>query len=252
MADDDVTDLTEGEEEAGSAGGGKQKKEKAPKAPKEPKESKEKEPKEKGEKKGGAVGVILIMIIVLIILIGGFGAAMYFNVFDARTIVGETVNEPLLRLVIWLDPGFSSVDARLRDERDTQERRFAERELDIEARDLEVKEREAEINARQEQLDNRERNLNSREAQIIQMYERAIPIHRRENMSDQELEDMVSLSRTYTQMSPVNAAVILVEIYDQRDVAAILYFMGERPRGAIMAALHPAYAAEITEILLYS
>jgi len=94
--------------------------------------------------------------------------------------------------------------------------------------------------------------LDSREAQIIAMYERTVPLHRREPMTEEEIDDMVSLSRTFTQMSPEDAAAILVQLYDPRDVAAILYFMSERNAGAILATMSERYAAEITEILLYS
>jgi len=260
LADDDITDLTEDEESSGSAGKENQKKQKAPKAPKEPKEPKEKKGKDKkdsketgedAEKKGGAGGIIIIMILVLVILIGGFGAAMYFNVLGARSIVANAVNDPLIKLVIWLDPGFSSIDDRMRAESASRDKRHAEKEAELEERDEEVTLREDSINSREAQLDRRERELDSREAQIIAMYERTVPIYRRD-MTEQEQEDMESLSRTYSQMSPSDAAERLARLYDPRDVAAILYFMMERPRAAILAAMNPTYAAEITEILLYS
>jgi len=257
VADDDITDLTEGEESSGPAGKGKQKAQKAPKTPKEPKENKgkdKKESKESGEeadKKGGAAGIIIIMILVLTILICGFGAAMYFNVLGARSIVAGAVNDPLIRLVIWLDPVFSSVDDKMRAEAASQAKRHAEKDAELESRDEEVTIREEGINSREAQLDRREKELDSREAQIIAMYERTVPLYRRD-MTEQEQEDMESLSRTYSQMSPSDAAARLVRLYDPRDVAAILYFMAERPRAAILAAMDPAYAAEITEILLYS
>jgi len=84
------------------------------------------------------------------------------------------------------------------------------------------------------------------------MYERTVPLYRRPDITDQELEDMISLSRTFTQMSPETAAVILVQLYDPRDVASLLYYMGERNAAAILAVMDISYAAEITEILLYS
>ena len=83
------------------------------------------------------------------------------------------------------------------------------------------------------------------------MYERTVPLYRRE-MTEEELEDMMSISTLYTQMAPEAAAARLVRLYDPRDVAAILYFMGERNAAAIMSVMTVEYAAEITEILLYS
>ena len=250
MAEEEITDLTGGEgEETGAKG--KQKKEKAPKEPKEPKGKKEKIPKEKGEKKGGAGGVILIMLLVLVLLIGGFAAAVYFNVFDARVIVADAINEPLTRLIIWLDPGFSAVDQQMRDEAEARETRIVELETDLEGRIAETEARENELYSREQQLDRRAAELNSREQQIISMYERTIPLYRRDDRTEQELEDMLSLSRTYSNMSPEAAAEIMIKLHDPRDVAAILYYMTERNAAALLAAFSPEYAAEITEILLY-
>ena len=247
MADEEITDLTVDEEEEPGAKG-KQKKEKAPKGPKG---KKEKIPKEKGEKKGGAGGVILIMLLVLILLIGGFAAAIYFDVFDARSIVADAINEPLTRLIIWLDPGFSTVDQQMRDEADARERRISELETDLEERIKAAEEHENALFSREQQLDKRASDLNSREQQIIQMYERTIPLNRRDDRTDQELEDMLSLSRTYSNMSPETAAEIMIKLHDPKDVAAILYYMSERNAASILAEFRPEYAAEITEILLY-
>jgi len=252
MADVETTDLTE---EEGAAGGtadkGKQKASKAEKAPKEKKPKGKKEKGEKGEKGGGAGSIILIMILVLVILIGGFSAALFFDVFSAREIMADVITEPLLDVIIWLDPGFSSIRQRLVTEEETQERRLDERKEELDRREEEIELLENAFGTLEEQLERRAFDLDRREEQIIAMYERTIPIYRRE-MTEQETEDMNSLSRTYTQMAPETAASILVELYDPRDVAAILYFMGERNAGSILAAMDVNYAANITEILLYN
>ena len=251
MADEEVTDLTDGEgSDSGAADKGKKKGAKAPKEPKEPKEKKEKKPKGPKEK-GGAGGIIIIMILVLLILIGGFAAALYFDVFDTRVIIADIITDPLLDIIIWLDPGYSSINQRLLTERELQERRFEERAEDLDNREAEVKQLEDILTSREQQLDRRAFDLDRREEQIIAMYERTVPIHRRD-MTDEELDDMLSLSRTFTQMSPETAAQILVELYDPRDVAALLYYMGERNAASILAVMNVDYAAEITEILLYS
>jgi len=249
VADEEVTDLTE-DGEAASKGKKKQKKVKEPTAENAPKEKKK--PKEKGKKKGGGGGggVVVIMILVLLILVGGFGAAMYFDVLGTRSVVAEFVNDPLIRVVIWLDPAFSTVDRQMRVDAEVRERRIEELENDAKERNEESLLREDILNTREQQLDRREQELNNREQQIIAMYERTIPIYRRD-MTEEELEDMMSLARTYTQMSPEDAASIMARLYDPRDVAGILYFMAERNKGSILAAFAPEYAAQVTEILLY-
>jgi len=249
VAEEEVTDLTEDGEGADDKGKKKGKKEpKEPKAPKEKKEKGNKGPKEKG----GAGGIIIIMILVLLILIGGFAAALYFDIFDARVIIAEVITEPLLDIIIWLDPGYSSINQRLAAEGEAQERRFEERTESLDKREEEIKMREEILNSRELQIERRTFDLDRREEQIIAMYERTIPIYRRDDRTEQEIEDMISISRTFTQMSPDTAALILVRLYDPRDVAAILYYMGERNSASILAAMDPGYAADITEILLYS
>ena len=263
MADEEVTDLTE---EEGSAAPEKGKKApKAPKASKAPKEpadgadakepkdkkgKKEKTPKVKGEK-SGAGGIIFIMVLILIILIGGFGAALYFDVFDSRTIIAEVVTEPLLEVVIWLDPSYNTIRQRLRAEEEASIKRFADRMDELARREEEVEMLENAVGTRELFVERRIHDLDRREEQILAMYERTMPLWRRD-MTEEELADMESISRIYTNMSPEDAANRLVQLYDPRDVAAILYFMGERNSAAILSQMDVRYAANITEILLYS
>jgi len=251
---DETTDLTEDEESSAPAKGKKQK------APKAPKEKKEKVPREKKERKkkgdgddekGGAGGIIIIMLLVLAILIGGFTAALIFDVFSAREIMADVITEPLLDVIIWLDPGFSSIRSRLAVEEETQIKRMEERREEMERLEEELELREAALLAREQAIERRGFDLDRREEQIIAMYERTIPLYRRD-MTEQELEDMLQISRIYTQLSPEAAAERLVRLYDPRDVAAILYFMGERNSASILAQMDIGYAAEITEILLYN
>ena len=259
MSDGNTTDLTEDGEQA-AAGKGKKaaKPPKEPKEPKEPKAEKEskqkktKDPKDQIGKGGGAGGIILIMLLVLIILISGFAAALYFDVFSAREIIGDVLTDPLINIIVWLDPGFSTINARLEAERITLERRYQERNEELDERENQIMLLEGILDTREVILDRRANDLDRREEQIIAMYERTIPLHRRDPMSEQDLDDMRSLSRTYTQMSPDAAAERLIRLYDPRDVAAILYFMAERSAAAILSAMDPGYAANITEILLYT
>jgi flagellar motility protein MotE (MotC chaperone) len=247
---EEVSDLTDEEEgQSDKKGKGKQKKEKEPKPPKE---KKQKIPGIKGEKKGGgAGGIIIVMILLLVLLIGGFAAAVYFDVFRARLLVADVVREPLIDLIIWLDPEFSAIDEQIRAEGDARERRLEEREENFEQREANLRQREGILDTREQQLNRRTVELDNREEQILAMYERTVPLYRRENRTEQDIEDMMSLGRTYSQMSPADAAAIMVEIHDPRDVAAILYYMSERNAAAILSAFHPEFAADITEILLY-
>jgi flagellar motility protein MotE (MotC chaperone) len=251
MADEEVTDLTEGEADAG------QKKGKAPKAPKVttpqgevPEKGKGAKGKGKGKKGGGGGSLVIIMIVILLLTVGSFGFAVYTDFMNARAFLADVFSEPLIDAIIWLDPRFSTVNDQMQSDADAREEKLDEREAAIDEREAAVELRESVVTTREQQNERRTQELNTREDEITAMYERTIPLYRRE-MSQAETDEMLSIARTFTQMSPDEAAAIMVEIYDERDVAAILFFMAERNRGAILAAFEPAYAAHITEILLY-
>jgi len=251
VADDDVTDLTDDGAGAPPASKSTPKKAPAPKAPKAPSGKSEKASKEKDDKKSGTGGIILIMILILILLIGGFAATLFLDLFNSRQIVGNVVNDPLIGVIVWLDPKFSTIEEQLEADNEAQETLHAQRSADLDAREENIELIESELQMREQLLDRRAMELDGREIQIIAMYERTIPLHRRE-MTEEEHGDMLALSRTYSQMSPADAARILVQLYDPRDVAAILYYMNERNAGSILTEMDARYAAEITEILLYS
>ena len=221
-----------------------------PKGKKGKKEKKEKLPKAEGEK-SGAGGIILIMLLVLVILIGGFSATLYFDMFSSRTIIANVLTEPLLDVVIWLDPGFSSVRQRMITEEEEFDQRMIAQAEDFDRREADMALREENLTVREELVERQTIDLDRREEQVLAMYERTIPLHRRE-MTEEEMEDMLQISTLYTQMSPEDAALRLVQLHDRRDVAGILYFMSERNAAAILAVMEARYAADITEILLYS
>ena len=234
---DDFKDLTEEDQPVDA---GKQKKAKAPKAAKAPKQSKaqaedeaasKKEKKEKKGKKGKGKKIKLLLILLLIIIIGAFIFVEFIR--PSMSILG--VREFLFQSVARLDPDNVSIEER------TEE--LNERETAIDAR-------EGAAALRETQLDTRRAQLDAREAEIRERERRLIPVYRR-NMTTQELEDMQSLSNRYAMMSPERAAEILTELHNAPDIAAILYFMGDRGAAAVLAAFETEIAAEITTILLY-
>lgn len=252
MAEEDVTDLTEGEEPEDSKGkkGKRKKKEKAPKEPKKSKLNGDKEQKVKGKGKGGTLGVIILMVLVVLLLVGGFGAALFFDVLEARQVVADVINDSLIDLVIWLDPGFSSVEARMRADAEAMAQHSAAREEELNEREEELLAREAIFDTLEAQVSRRETDLANREARMQVVLDRSTPLFRRQ-MTEAELEEMLSLSNTYSQMAPEVAARIMTELHDPRDAAGILHFMNERNRAAIMAVMDERFAAHVTEILLY-
>ncbi|MDR2590960.1 MAG: hypothetical protein LBC71_08270 [Oscillospiraceae bacterium] len=251
MADEEVTDLTEGAADA------EQKKVKPQKAPKVttpqgevPDKGKGAKGKGKGKKGGGGGSIVIIMIVILLLTVGSFGFAVYTDFMSARAFLADVFSEHLIDAIIWLDPRFSTINDQMQKEADAREEKLNEREADIAEQEIEIEQRESVLSTREQQNERRTIELNNREDELTEMYERITPLYRRDN-SQEAIDEMMSISRTFTQMSPEEAAAILIEVYDDTDVAAILFFMAERNRAAILASFEPEYAAHITEILLY-
>ncbi|MCL2046245.1 MAG: hypothetical protein FWG88_07650 [Oscillospiraceae bacterium] len=183
------------------------------------------------KKRGGKLKVILIILLVL--LVGGFVAEeVYFNWLGTR--------DMLIDAVLLLDPNVR-----------TRGYRLDAREAELKEKEEAFAEKERIISNRELQADRRATELDRRQADLAEREERATPLYRR-RMSEQDLSDMVSLSRSYSQMTPESAAAILVELDKAEDVAAILFYMSERNAAAILAVMEPEFAAHITSILLYN
>ena len=206
--------------------------------------------KEAAGKKRSGVKFVLIFLLVLIVLIACFAVAVTLNLFGTRDIVGGTLSQPLIRAVAWLDPEFTEVEAAIREagdkrevELDTREADMDERESELDTRDEALIQRERQLDRRAAALDRREQNINHAETAT------SIPPFQRQ-LTDEEIEGFVSLSRSYSKMPPESAAAIIAEIYTLEDAATIIYYMAERSAGPVLAAMDPELAARITEVLL--
>ena len=258
---EEATDLTEGEEPGGKEKRikrpAKEKKEPEPREPQAPpakdekpgKKGKGDKGKKGGKKKGSKVWVILIIILVLLVLIAAFCAAVYFNLFGFGDIILEPVGEWLFGIMVWIDPEFSSVDKELSARGDERNAALDEREHGLDTREAELAAREEAANTREKQNDRRATALDRREDLLNIREDTDTPLFRRD-LTEQELADVASLSRTYAQMSPETAAEILAGLYEPMDIASILYFMAERNAATILAAMEVEMAVIITDILL--
>ena len=248
---EDITDLTEDEDEESQGKGKKkpkkEKKEKEPKPPKEKKEKPEKKPKD-GKKSSGMWMIVLILILIVVLAIAIVVLSLFFDLFGARNLANDILAEPLMSTIVWLDPEFSSIEEGLTVAAEEREKALDDREAELDTREEELEARKAEANELETRLERRSVALDRREQQL-NVFENALPVFRRE-MTEQEINNMTSLSRTYAQMSPEAAAGILAELPEPNHVASILYFMSERNAASILAAMDVEYAAQLTEILL--
>jgi len=269
---DDFADLTEEPEEAGK---GKQKKKKEKPDKKAGKKDKKAGGKEKksglpliGKKKGEkpaadaepkkkGIKLKLILIIVPVVLVAACVALLIFNLFGARDILNGLVGNPIIKAVVWLDPEFSSIDRELRKMSDDRSAALDKREYGLDDRDAaldkrasELDNRGAELNEWGIQLDKRETAVSKREESVKEAETASGTSAIRRVLTEQELADYRSLSRSYANMDPDAAAKILAQMKDLNDAAAILFYMSERGAAAVLAAMDAQLAARLTEILL--
>ena len=175
----------------------------------------------------GPIGIVLIILIPLI-LVGGFAyAVIQFNFMELR---GRFID-----LVNTLDPAHAILDQRADN---------------LAAWDSDLNARENALVSRDAQLDSREARLYRDTQELIARENRLRPLHRLP-MSEQDYEDLLALSRIYTQMEAETAAGILLELHSINDVASILYHMRERNAASILAVMEPSTAARITDILMH-
>jgi len=207
-----------------------------PEARKKRKERKPRKAREHRRRRPG-LGLILIFILIPILLLsGGFVFAVVRFDFPPN-VRGWTID-----LINTLDPAHADLAG--------QRNRLAERELLAEMRHEDLDLWEAELWARRAELDNRENQLFVFQDEVIARENRLRPIFR-QPMSAQDIEDLQSLSETYSQMAPEAAAAILAAMGDLQSAAAILHTMEERNAAAILAEMAPQLAANITQIILH-
>jgi len=203
------------------------------------------------KKKGGFIALIIVGV--FIILIGAFVTLMILNVFSLRDIVGGVLKDPLIDVVVWFDPEFSSIEKSIRKAGDEREAALNERERGIAGREAELAGLEGSLNDRETQLDRRSDALDRREQNISQSENTTsgVPVYQRV-LTEQEITEMRSLSRSFSSMTAESAAAVLAELYSLEDAATILYYMTERNAGLILQAMDVELAARITEQLLGS
>ena len=256
-------------DDAEDAGGGKkrrrEKPDKAESADKQEKPGKaakagRQAAKAAGEKSGNHLLLKIIIIAAVVVLVGGF---VFEEILFNKLGVRDWTRDAFINASIWLDPDTATVQR-------TQRRRSEEldmREADLEARDerrrSELDDRRKELDERKAGLDEREDSLtkmetaleqrsdslDKREQEMTSLEISKIPIFRRA-LSDQELADIEALSGTFAAMTPESAADILVRMYDPGNVAVIIYYMSQKNAAAILSVMDPAYAANLTQMLL--
>ena len=191
------------------------------------------------KKKRGLLKVLFIVVPILLCAGFVFGL-IHFNWFGARDILIDSVNR--------LDPAH-----------EYNRRDYYTRRAELDAMRAMWEEEYFEDNyrlfaweqallIRESDLDFREQGLAEEELRLMDWEARRTPIYRRDQNS-LEFEEMRLLGAMYAAMSP-EAAAARLSVLETTHAAAILMFMSQRNAGAILAAIEPPVAADITRILL--
>ena len=213
----------------------------------------------KGKKEKGILFKVLIIVIPVLLVAAFVFEEVSYNKLGLR----EKAGDLLTNAVIWLDPQHDSARRTLRlrkEELDKREADLAAREdrqlADYEARLSALGERKAALDEREDELDivdakieQRTSALDKREQDLNDLTLDRTPIYKR-TLTDQEITDLKNLSSTFAAMTPDSAAEILVRMYDPGDVAVIIYYMSSKSAAAVMSAMDPAYAANLTQMLI--
>ena len=202
----------------------------------------------KAQKQRGKLKIIIILVFVLLLALF-VAEEVFFNFLGTRDVVINTVMK--------LDPEVRSRGAALNvraKELDSRERSLDERETALLAEEDAlakwVEEWKKALESKEAQLDRRSAQLDKREKEVTDRELRATPVFRRQ-LTEEERQELESLSRSYSQIPPETAAEIFEKFQHKEDVAAIMYYMIERNAAAILAVMEPEFAAEITAILMH-
>ncbi len=197
----------------------REKKEKPPKAQKPPKEKPIKEKKAKGEKKPMKAGMAaLITALVFLALIGGAAAAVMTDLFGVRKAAAA-----------WLAGGEDVLQSQ-------QALALMSREQELNKREAELAVREKTATAKEKELSNQSIALSAREALLSE----------KEQQNASSDEALKQLTGMYAKMDAESAAGILSQIKDKQDITDILMGMNASKAAAILEAMEPALASEIT------
>ena len=212
-----------------------------------------------GKKEKGILFKVLVIVIPVLLVSAFVFEELSYNKLGLR----EKASDILTSAAIWVDPQHDSARRTLRLRKEELDRREAdiaareERQLaDYEARLSTLSERKAALDEREDELDaadvkieQRTEALDKREQDMNDLTLDKTPIYKRA-LTEQEITDLKNLSSTFAAMAPDSAAEILVRMYDPGDVAVIIYYMSSKNAAAVMSAMDPAYAANLTQLLI--
>lgn len=180
----------------------------------------------KDKKKKSGFRKIILILMIFIVLVVGAGAALYFS-GNLNTIF-ETV-------------GLTKPPAEITIE---------QKQAALDQREAALNEREQGLNDRQTQLDTQQKAFDDAQSAASASADANKPFEEiLAGFSEEKLAELKQVGSIYSKMDATAAAVIMTKIYDDKQLAVIVYYMQPAASALVLAKLDPALAAGVTQIL---
>ncbi len=189
-------------------------------------EDKGKNKNEKGKKKKSGFRKILIILMILLVLVGGAGAALYFS--GSLTTVFEAIG--------LAPPGVGSTI-------EDQQAALNLRETALNEKEQSLIELQANLDAQQKALDDAA-SAASASAAANRTFEEI-----RADFTEEKFAELKQLGSIYSKMDATAAAAIMTEMYDEQQIAVIVYQMQPASAALVLANLDTVLAASVTQIM---
>lgn len=184
------------------------------------------EDKKGKKKKKSPLGKIILVFIILIVLVGGAGAALYFsgNLDSVFTAIGLPA----------LSGGLTIED---------QQAALAEREAALAEKEKSLTSLQEKLDAQQAALDEATSAAEA-SADANRTFEELLA-----DFTEEKLTELKQVGSIYSKMEATAAAAILTELYEERQIAVIIYYMQPAAAALVLAQLDAALAASVTKIM---
>lgn len=182
--------------------------------------------KVKGKKKKLGFPKLILILMIVIVLIGGAGAALYFS--GNLTTVFEAVG-------LTKPPEAVTIEA--------QRAALDQRETALNEREKTLNELQAKLDAQQKAIDDAE-SAAIASAQANRTFEEI-----RAGFSEEKAAELKQIGAIYSKMDATAAAAIITKIYDEQQIAVIIYHMQPAASALLLSKLETDLAAGVTQIL---
>lgn len=162
-----------------------------------------------------------LAVLILILLLAGAAAALYFSGM----------------LQSWLNQNAEQTAAQ------DQAAQMETTKQELDAKQQELDARESELNKRESEIKDRESNLDAMEQANMSFREY------QDSLNPEDLASIKQVSMIYSKMEAASAAEVIAQMTDRKRAALILYNMSASAAAAVMNAMTPEQAVEITGIL---